>query len=161
MDVPELTLRRVARAGAVLASLVGAYHVLFLLGAFGPVSCWRSSSASGSASRNGTVTATEPTVSSGCVSGVDVLLGGGGPPSGGNAQALFSWALVLLVLVALGSYSTWTERRYVTWGTVLAGATITVIGMFSIGWFFLLPTLFLLVAVIALTTEAHRSEATP
>jgi hypothetical protein len=153
MDVPELTLRRLARAAAVLAGAIGLYHVLYLLGAFGPVSCWRGSSAGGTASSNGTVTTTEPTVTRGCESGIDYLLGA----TGGNAQVLFSWALVLLVLVAVGSYSAWTGHRYVTWVSVVVGASITIIGVFSIGWFFLLPTVCLLVAATALSVDA-RSE---
>lgn len=152
MDVPELTLQRLARAGAVVAGAVGLYHVLYLLGAFGPVSCWRGTSSSGSASRNGTVTTAEPTVTRGCESGIDYLLGA----SGGNAQVLFSWALVLLVLVAVGGVAAWTGRRYLTWGTVVVGAAITVVGAFSIGWFFLLPTVGLFVAATALSIEARR-----
>ena len=159
MDVTDRSLHRLARAAAVLAGLVGVYNVLYLMGAFGPVSCWTSYSQSGSASSNGTETTTTPTVTRGCESGIDALLGGGGPLGGGNAGVLFSWAVVLLVLVVLGGYSTWVGRRHVTWATVLAGAAVTVIGMFSIGWYFLLPTLFLLVAAVALSIGARRAES--
>ena len=158
MDVPELSLQRLARGAAVLAGLIGAYNFSYLMGAFGPVSCWTGYSVSGSASSNGTETTTTPTVTRGCESGIDFLLGGGGPPGGGNAKVLFSWAVVLLALVALGGYGTWAERRYVTWVTVVAGVVITIIGMFSIGWYFLLPTLFLLVAAVALSVGAHGDE---
>ncbi|WP_248897002.1 hypothetical protein [Haloplanus halobius] len=147
------SLQRLARGAATVAGLVGAYHFLFLMGAFGPVSCWRSTSATGSAASNGTETTTTPTVTRGCESGIDALLGGAG---GGNAQILFSWALVLLVLVAVGVYSSWTNRRRLTWGTVVAGAAITVVGVFSIGWYFLLPTLFLLLSATALSVDARR-----
>ncbi|ELZ31421.1 hypothetical protein C474_08977 [Halogeometricum pallidum JCM 14848] len=156
MDVPELSLRRLARGAAALACLVGGYNFLSLMGAFGPVSCWTGYTASGSASSNGTETTTTPTISRGCESGIDVLLGAGGPPGGGNASVLFSWAVVLLVLVALGGYSAWTGRRYVTWATVVAGVAITVIGVFSIGWYFLLPTLFLSVAALALSVRPRN-----
>jgi hypothetical protein len=156
MDVPELTLQRLARGAATLAGLVGAYHFLYLMGAFGPVSCWRSYSASGSASSNGTVTTTTPTVTRGCTSGIDALLGGS---QGGNAGVLFSWATVLAVLVLVGGYGAWTGRRLLTWGTVVAGAAITVVGAFSIGWFFLLPTLFLFVAATARSVDARRTGA--
>jgi hypothetical protein len=101
------------------------------------------------------VTATGPTVSRGCESGIDFLLGTGGPPGGGNAQVLFSWAVVLLVLVAVGVFGAWSERSRLTWLMVVIGASVTVIGVFSIGWYFLLPTLFLAVAATALT-KAQR-----
>ncbi|MFC6988376.1 hypothetical protein ACFQJD_06045 [Haloplanus sp. GCM10025708] len=156
MDVPDLTLRRLARVAATLAAFAGIHHVLYLLGAFGPVSCWEAQSASGTASANGSATTTTPTVTRGCESGIDFLLGSFGPAGGGNAGVLFSWALVLSVLVALGVYGTWTERRYLVGTTVVAGAATTVVGVFSIGWFFLLPTLFLFVAATALTVEARR-----
>lgn len=93
----------------------------------------------------------------GCESGIDALLNIGGSSSGGNAQILFSWALVLLVFVGIGVFGTWTERVYLIWGTVILGAVITVIGMFSIGWYFLLPTILFLIAGAALTVNA-RSE---
>lgn len=128
-----------------------------MMGAFGPVSCWRSYSRSGSASSNGTSTTTAPTVTSGCESGIDALLGSGGPPGGGNAGVLFFWSLVLAVLVAVGGYAAWTGHRRITWATVVVGAVITVIGVFSIGWFFLLPTLSLLVAATARSVEARNA----
>lgn len=156
MDAAERSLRRLVQAATILASLVGSYHVLYLLGAFGPVSCWTGRSVSGSASSNGTETTTAPTVTHGCESGIDFLLGAGGPSGGGNAGVLFSWAFVLLVLVALGGYSAWTERQYLTWGVVVAGAGVTIVGLFSIGWYFLLPTLFLGIAATALTVRASR-----
>lgn len=157
MNRPALSLRRLARGAAVAAALIGGYNFLSLMGAFGPVSCWTSYSRSGTASSNGTETTTTPTVTRGCESGIDALLGGG-PPGGGNAEVLFSWALVLLGLVALGSYSAWTGRRYLTWGTVGVGTVITIIGVFSIGWYFLLPTVFLGIAATALSVEARRGE---
>lgn len=156
MDFPELTLRRLARGAAVLAGLVGVYNFLYLMGAFGPVSCWRSYSGGEPATSNDTDT-TSPTMTRECESGIDALLGGGGQPGGGNAEVLLFWALVLLVLVALGVYSAWVGRRHITWATVLAGVAITIIGVFSIGWFFLLPTLFLLTAAVALSVKAHRT----
>jgi len=152
----RLSLRRLARGAAGLAGLVGSYGVLHLMGAFGPVSCWTSRSASGSASQNGTATSTTPTVTRGCESGIDAVLGGG-PPGGGNAEVLFSWALVLLVLVAVGGWAAWTGRRGVAWATVVAGAAITVVGVFSIGWYFLGPTVLLAVAATARSVEARRA----
>ncbi|MFB6123844.1 MAG: hypothetical protein ABEJ78_10350 [Haloferacaceae archaeon] len=106
MDVPDLTLRRLARAVATLAAFAGTHHVLYLLGAFGPVSCWEAQSASGTAADNGSATTATPTVTRGCESGIGVLLGPSGPAGGGNAGVLFSWALVLAALVALGVYGT-------------------------------------------------------
>lgn len=157
MDVPELSLQRLARGAAALASLIGLYNFLYLMGAFGPVACWESYSAGGSASSNGTETTTTPTVTRGCESGIDALLGSGGSVGGGNAQVLFSWAFVLLALVVIGGFGTWIERRYLTWATVVVGIVITIIGIFSIGWFFLLPTLFFLVAATALSVKARRN----
>lgn len=151
MDVPELSLQRLARGAATLAGLVGAYNFLSLMGAFGPVSCWTGYSVSGTASSNGTETTAMPTVTRGCTSGIDALLGTGG----GNAGVLFSWAVVLLALVALGGYGTWTDRRSLVWGAVVAGAAITVVGAFSVGWYFLPPTILLSVAAVALSVD-HR-----
>lgn len=156
MNTPERSLQRLARGATVLACLVGVYNFLFLMGAFGPVSCWTGYTTSGSASSNGTETTTTPTITRGCEAGIDFLLGTGGPSGGGNAPVLFFWAFVLLLLVALGSYSTWTERQYITWGTVIAGVAITILGLFSIGWYFLLPTLFFLIAAIALSLKSYR-----
>ena len=156
MDLSLPRLRRFARGVAAVGALVGSYNFLYLMGAFGPVSCWTSRSASGSASSNGTVTTTAPTVTRGCESGIDAVLGTGGPPGGGNAQVLFSWALVLLVVVGLGLVGTWIERRSVVWATAVAGAAITVVGVFSIGWYFLVPTLCFGAAAGALSVEARR-----
>ena len=156
MDVPDLSLKRLARGAATLAGLVGAYNVLHLMGAFGPVSCWTGYSGGGSASGDGVETTVAPTVTRGCESGIDFLLGTEGPPGGGNAQILFSWAFVLLVLVALGWYGAWTGRRYVVWVTAVAGGAVTVVGVFSIGRYFLLPTLLLSVAAVALSVDVRR-----
>ncbi|MFB6080192.1 MAG: hypothetical protein ABEJ81_04260 [Haloferacaceae archaeon] len=152
MDLSAPAPRRIARGAATVAGLVGAYHVLYLMGAFGPVSCWTGYAVSGSATSNGTETTTTPTVTHGCTSGIDALLG----TDGGNAGVLFFWAVALLVLVALGWYGAWTARRRVTWVTVVAGAAVTVAGAFSVGWYFLVPTLCLLVAAVALSVDAGR-----
>lgn len=142
-----------ARGAAGLAGLTGAYGVLYLLGAFGPVSCWTSQSGTGSSSQGeSSAGATTTEVSRGCESGIDYLLSG----AGGNASVLFSWGLVLAVLVAVGVVAVWTGRRAVAWVTVVAGAAITVVGVFSIGWYFLLPTLFLLVGAATLSVDARR-----
>lgn len=106
MTASRPSLRRLARGSAALAALAGGYGVLDMMGAFGPVSCWRGVGANGSASSNGTVTATAPTVTGGCESGIDALL----EPGGGNAGVLFSWSLVLFALVAVGSYSSVWNR---------------------------------------------------
>ena len=157
--VPDLPLDRLARGSAALAGLVGGYHVLALMGAFGPVSCWESQSAGGTATRNGSETTTTPVVTRGCESGIDAVLGGG-PPGGGNAEVLFAWALVLLALVAVGGGAAWTGRRRTTWGVVVAGASVSVVGVFSIGWYFLVPTLLLLVAATARSVEARGARRT-
>lgn len=154
--MPRDSLGLLARGATAVAGLAGAYGVLHLLGAFGPVSCWESRSASGSASANGTTTTTTPTVTRGCESGIDVLLGTAGPPGGGNAATLFAWATVLAVLVAGGCWAAWTDRRRLAWASVLVGAAVTVIGVFSIGWFFLGPTLGLFVAATARSVAARR-----
>ena len=156
MDLPELSLKNLARGAATVAGLLGVYHFLYLMGAFRPVSCWRSVSESGTASQNGTETSTTPTVTQGCESGIDAVLGSGGPSGGGNAEILFSWGFVLLVLVGIGVFGTWTERVYLIWGTVLVSAVITVIGMFSIGWYFLLPTVLFLIAGVTLSVRARN-----
>lgn len=155
MDGPELSLKDLARGAAAVAGLLGVYHFLYLMGAFGPVSCWRSVSESGTASQNGTETSTTPTVTRGCESGIDAVLGFGGPHGGGNAEILFSWGVVLLLLGGIGVFGTWTGRIYLIWGTVLVGAVITVIGMFSVGWYFLLPTVLFLIAGISLSVRAR------
>jgi hypothetical protein len=136
-------LRRVARGGAVVAGLTGTGGFLHMMGAFGPVSCWTSRSASS----DGTVEITR-----GCEAGVDYLLGS----TGGNAPVLFFWAVVLLGVVTLGSVAAWTGRRRLTWGTAFLGAVVTIIGVMSIGWYFLLPTLSLLVAAVALSVADRR-----
>ncbi|WP_311171021.1 hypothetical protein [Halobellus ordinarius] len=158
MDTAGPFLRRVRYGATALAVLVGTYNVLELMGAFGPVSCWVSYSSSGSASQNGTATTTTPTVTRGCESGIDVLLGAGGPAGGGNAQTLFFWAVVLLALVSIGGYAGVTARPWVAWATVAVGAVVTVVGVFSIGWYFFLPTVFFAVTATALSFEARRSE---
>lgn len=152
MRGPELSLRRLARGSGVLAFLAGGWGVLYMLGAFGPVSCWTSRSATGATAAGGATEASTTEVTRHCESGIDYLLGAGG----GNAPVLFAWSAVLLVLVTVGVGAVWTDRRYVTWATVLVGAAITVIGVFSIGWYFLLPTVFLLVAAVALSWNARR-----
>ncbi len=147
------SLRLLARGATVVAGLAGAYGVLYLLGAFGPVTCWESRSVSGTASANGTETTATPTVTRGCESGIDVLLGTGG----GNAVTLFAWAAVLALLVAVGCYGAWTNRRPLAWASVVVGAAVTVVGVFSVGWFFLVPTLGLLLAATARSAAARRA----
>lgn len=110
------------------------------MGAFGPVSCWTS----GGSNIEGTTRS--------CESGIDYLLGS----STGNAPVLFFWAVVLLALVTLGGAAAWTGHRYVTWATTVVGIGISILGVMSIGWYFLPPTLFLLVAAIALSIDARR-----
>ena len=78
--VSRPSLRRLARGAAGLAGLTGAYGVLSMLGAFGPVSCWTSSSTTESSSGE---TPTETT--HGCEAGIDYLFGS----TGGNAPVLF------------------------------------------------------------------------
>jgi hypothetical protein len=139
------TLRTVARGAAGVAGLTGLYGSLSLLGAFGPVSCWTARSAGS----DGVVTTTR-----GCEAGIDYLLG----RTGGNAPVLFFWALALLGLVALGVAAVRTGRRRVTWATALAGAVVSVLGLMSIGWYFMVPTLSLLVAAAALTAAARAED---
>ena len=141
------SLRRVARGAAGLAGLTGAYGVLSMMGAFGPVSCWTGSSTTESSDGE---TVTE--VTSGCEAGIDYLFGS----TGGNAPVLFFWAMVLLALVGVGSVAAWTGRRGVAWGCAGVGVVVSIIGVMSIGWYFMLPTLFLLVAATALTADARR-----
>ncbi|NHN43146.1 hypothetical protein G9C85_16125 [Halorubellus sp. JP-L1] len=138
-DGPLRTLARVAAAVAALAGVVGS---LFMLGAFGPVSCSTSRATTG----DGVVTTTRE-----CNAGIDYLFG-----AGGNAPVLFFWAMVLLALVALGSASAWTGRVALTWVATVVGAVVTIIGVFSIGWMFLVPTLALLTAAIATTVDEYR-----
>lgn len=155
MTVPT-THRRVARGAAVLAAVAGLVGVLSLMGAFGPVTCaTESASGSGAASDDGTATAGSTDrveTPHGCVSGIDYLLG----DTGGNAAALFFWPLVLAALVALGGAAAWTGRRRLTWVAAGAGAVVSVAGFMSIGWYFALPTLALVVAATALTVERRR-----
>ncbi len=132
--------KRVARIAAGLASLAGTYGSLSLMGAFGPVSCWTSSGSN-----------TDGTTRS-CESGIDYLLGS---PTG-NAPVLFFWAVVLLALVTFGGAAAWTGHRYITWATTVIGMGISILGVTSIGWYFLLPTLFLLVAAMACSISARR-----
>lgn len=131
---------RVARIAAGLATVAGTYGVLSLMGAFGPVSCLTS----GGSTIDGTTRT--------CVSGVDYLIGS----TTGNAPVLFFWAVVLLALVALGGVTAWTGRRYITWATTVVGTVISILGVMSIGWYFMLPTLFLLVAALALSISSWR-----
>lgn len=69
---------------------------------------------------------------------------------------LFFWAVVLLALVALGGVAAWTGHRYVTAASAGVGLIISLIGIMSIGWYFMLPTLFLLIAAIVLSIKARR-----
>lgn len=144
MGLSTQALHRIARSAAGLASLTGLFGVLTLLGAFGPVSCWTSGSGSG----------TEDTVSRGCVAGIDYLL----ETTTGNAPVLFFWATVLLALTTLGGVAVWTGHRYTTWLIAAAGGVFSIIGLTSIGWYFLLPTLCLAVAATALTVNARRDK---
>lgn len=152
MNVPTPSLHRVARSAAGLAGLTGAYGFLALMGAFGPVSCWTSASSSQPATESGGITSSEVTVTRGCEAGIDYLLGS----PGGNASVLFFWAVVLLGFVALGGVAAWTEHRYITWVIAVVGVIISIIGLMSIGWYFMLPTLFLLAAATTLTVKARR-----
>ena len=155
--MPRDSLASLARGATAVVGLAGAYGVLHLLGAFGRVSCWENRSASGTASANGTETTTAPTVTRGCESGIDFLLGTAGPPGGGNAATLFGWATVLAVLVAVGCWAAWTDRRPLAWASVVVGAAVTVVGVFSIGWFFLVPTLGLFTTATARSVAARRA----
>ena len=152
MNTPDLTLSRTARIAAGLAGLSGAAGFLRLMGAFGPVSCWTSVSAGGTATSAGGPASTETTVARGCEAGIDYLLGGGG----GNAGVFFFWAVVLLVLVTVGGVAAWTGHRYVTSMAAGVGVVVSILGLWSIGWYFMLPTVFLIAAAIALTVDARR-----
>lgn len=143
---PTLSLRRFARFAGMAAGLTGTYGFLLLMGAFGPISCSTSQS---SRERSGERAST---VTRNCEAGVDYLLGS----TGGNAPVLFFWAVVLLALTALGVFAVWTERQLLVWVTTGVGVVITAIGVFSIGWQFLFPTLFLFTAATALTVESRR-----
>lgn len=144
MGLSTLALQRISRSAAGLAGISGGVGFLALLGAFGPVSCWTSSSGS---STDGT---TE--VSRGCEAGIDYLFG----TTTGNASMLFFWAVVLLVLATLGGATAWTGHRYTTWLTAATGGVISIVGLLSIGWYFVFPTLCLVVAGTALTVSARR-----
>ncbi|WP_206536653.1 hypothetical protein, partial [Halococcus thailandensis] len=131
--VSKITPQILARGAAGLAGITGSAGFLYLMGAFGPVSCWTSESVSSSG---------EVTTSQGCEAGIDYLFGS----TGGNASVLFFWAVVLLGLVILGGAAIWTGKRRITWLTVVAGVVISILGVWSIGWYYVLPTLFLLIA---------------
>ena len=152
MNIPKLTLTRIVRSATGLAGLTGAYGFLYLMGAFGPVSCWTSVSSSQTATESGGITSSGTTVTRGCEAGIDYLLGG----TGGNASVLFFWAVILLAFVVFGGVAAWTGHRYVTSIVVGVGVIISILGLWSIGWYFMLPTLFLLAAAIALTVKARR-----
>lgn len=134
------SLRAVARGAAGIAAISGALGGLSLLGAFGPVSCWTSGSSAGEVTR-------------GCESGIDFLLGS----TTGNVPVLFFWAVALLGFAALGATAAWSGRRRVTWGLALVGVVVSVVGVMSVGWYFALPTLCLLLAATSLTVAARRN----
>ena len=140
-DSTRGSLARLARASGAVAAVAGVGGALYMLGAFGPVSCWRSTSASS----DGTTT-----VDRGCTAGVDYLFG-----AGGNAPVLFFWSVALLALVGVGAASAWTGRSAATWVTAVLCGGVTVVGVFSIGWFFLVPSVALLTAALALTVAAR------
>lgn len=150
MKLPTLTPKRIARTAAGFAGISGILGFLSLMGAFGPVSCWTGGGASGTS--NGTTT----TASRGCVSGIDYLGG-----ATGNAPVLFFWAVVLLVLTGIGASAAWTGHRYTTWLTAVAGVVVSILGLMSIGWYFVLPTLCLMGAGVALTIDARRAGGQP
>lgn len=149
-------LRRTALTSGALAVISGLYGVLSLMGAFGPVSCWERQSVSGSASQNGSTGPTTTEVSRGCKAGIDFPLGSAGPPGGGNAAVLFGWAMVLLGVVALGSFAVASGRHRLTWVAGGVGAVVSVLGIWSVGWYFMLPAFFLLVAAGAQHVRAQR-----
>ena len=138
------SLQGVARTAGVVAALSGLAGVLSMLGAFGPIYCRTERMASS----DGT-----SAVSRTCGSGIDYLLGNGG----GNAATFFAWAMVLLAVVVVGVGAVWTGRRRLLWGTALVGTVVSVIGLMSIGWYFVLPTACLLLAATALTGRARRA----
>jgi hypothetical protein len=148
MDLPKPSLLGVARGAGVLAWLSGGYGFLFMLGAFGPVSCWTTQTATESASGESTTVVTR-----GCEAEIDYLFGS----AGGNAPVLFGWAMVLIGLVAFGGAAAWLGYRHLIWATAVIGTSISVLGVLSIGWFFMPPTLFLLIAATALTVKARRA----
>ena len=138
------SLQGVARGAGVGAALSGLAGVLSMLGAFGPIYCRTERMASS----DGT-----SAVSRTCGSGIDYLLGN----AGGNAATFFAWAMVLLAVVVFGVGAVWTGRRRLLWGTALVGTVVSVIGLMSIGWYFVLPTACLLLAATALTGRARRA----
>ncbi|PSQ51004.1 hypothetical protein BRD15_00175 [Halobacteriales archaeon SW_6_65_15] len=150
------SLRTIARSAAGLAGVTGAYGVLALLGAFGPVACISESAGgegvSSEAAGSSGVTAPSGEAADGCVSGIDYLLGGGGE----IVPQFFAWPMVLLVFVALGVAAAWTGRRRAAWLVALVGVAVSLVGFLSIGWYFALPTVFLLIAAAALSAEARR-----
>lgn len=153
MNMLKPTLTRIVQSATGLAGLTGAYGFLYLMGAFGPVSCWTSASSSQTATESGGITSSGTTVTRGCEAGIDYLLGG----TGGNASVLFFWAVILLAFVILGGVAAWTGHRYITAIVAVVGVIISILGMWSIGWYFMLPTLFLLAATIALTVKSRRN----
>lgn len=148
MDWPRVSLRRFARFTGGAAGLAGAYGFLLLMGVFGPISCSTSRSSSGETGSEESVT----TVTRDCEAGIDYLLG----TTTGNAPVLFFWAVVLLGLTGVGVVAVWTGRRRLVWATTGLGLAITIVGVFSIGWQFLVPTLFLGTAATALTVASRR-----
>ncbi len=153
MNIPNPTLTQIVRSATGLAGLTGTYGFLHLMGAFGPVSCWTSVSSSQTATESGGISSSGTTVTRGCEAGIDYLLGG----TGGNASVLFFWAVILLAFVIVGGAAAWTEHRYVTTIIVGVGLIISILGIWSIGWYFMLPTLFLLAAVIALSFKDRQN----
>ncbi|SEP10036.1 hypothetical protein SAMN04487948_11414 [Halogranum amylolyticum] len=147
MNLPRPSLRDVARGAGVLAVLSGGYGFLAMLGAFGPVSCWTSRTATETSSGASTTVVTR-----GCEAGIDYLFGS----TGGNAPVLFFWAVMLIGLVAIGGGAAWGGYRHLTWASAVVGTIISIIGVMSIGWYFMFPTLCLLIAAIALTVKARR-----
>lgn len=143
--MPSIT-HRAARASASVAGAIGAVEFLSLMGAFGPVSCWRSQTEGGTASAGGASSSTGIEVSTGCNAGIDYLLSG----AGGNAPVLFAWSVVLLAMVSVGVFGVWTGRRGLLWTAVAVGIVVSIIGIMSIGMYFAIPTLFLLAAGLLL-----------
>ncbi|SEP27268.1 hypothetical protein SAMN04487948_13026 [Halogranum amylolyticum] len=64
--------------------------------------------------------------------------------------------MVLIGLVAFGGAAAWLGYRHLTWASAAVGTIISIIGVMSIGWYFMFPTLCLLIAAIALTVKARR-----
>lgn len=70
-----------------------------------------------------------------------------------NAGVSVVWSLVILVLALLGGIFSRTRHVVLAWVVALAGAALTVLGLFSI-WLFVLPFAALMVLVaLALTAE--------